>query len=280
MPESSQFAKQAACLAMTAKVVDEEIARILLALNDTGFVCRLFADAAVQDKTITPGAWRTLSNALPRETLAAHLHDAFISALRNRSDRGAKNTGYLLAKLKLDKEEVDTMITAALDHDNLHMAAWLMRRPAILVNRLTIYRWLKKNSKRATDLSCEIERQLEAAKDHGGRRQFLEHLAEDVSCVIKDNEALRQAISRGEPDEIADALYGCLLVTDESREAMEQFAWDNPERIPHLAELMQKDAKEVVEDGATPAMGNFFRAFAQELIKRAEAAKTAARLGG
>jgi len=280
MPKSSQFAKHAACLAMTAKVVDEEIARILLALNDAGFVCRLIADAAAQDKTITPEAWKALSKTLPRTALAARLYDTFNSSLRSRNDRGAKNSGYLLAKLKLEKEEVETLIMAALDHDNFHMAVWIMRRPMAEVNRLTIYRWLKKNFSRATDLSDEIERQLEAAKDHGGRRQFLENLAEDIRCIVRSNETLRKTVSRGSPDEIAEALCVCLLVTDESREVLEQFAWDRPECIPHLAELMENDANEVVEDGATTAVGNFLRALARELVRHAEAAKIAARAGG
>ncbi len=280
MPESSQFAKHAACLAMTARVVDEEIARILLALNDAGFICRLVADAAIQDKTITPDAWKVLSKALPRQTLTTRLSDAFNASLRKRNDRGAKNAAYFLTKLRLDKAETDLMIMESLGHDNLNVAVWLMRRPMVETNRLAIYRWLKKNFNRAMDLADEIIKQLETTKDSEGKKSFLENLAEDIRCIVTSNETLRQAISRGEPDEIADALYSCLLVTDESLEAMEHFAWDNPERIPHLAELMQKDAKEVVEDGATLAVGNFFRALAQELIKHAEAAKTAARIGG
>lgn len=280
MPKSSQFAKMAASLATRADVIDEEVARILLALNDVEFACQLFAEAAARGKSVTPEAWKAIRTNTPRSILPASLFDAFVAALRERNDRGAKQLGYFLAKLKPEKDDANRLIAEALGYDNLHVAVWIMRRPTIEINRLVIYRWLKNKSDRALDLANELNRQVDISNDNEGRRTYLDGLAKDLRSIVTDNEELRRLLKEGEPDEIADVIYNCLFMTDESREALERFAWDRPECIPHLADLIQKDAKDVVEDGATKALGGFLRTLAHELTQHAEAAMTAAHIGG
>ncbi len=270
----------AASLALQANVIDEEAVRILLALNDSNFVCKLFVDVAVQDRTVTPEAWHLMCRITPESILSTTMFNTFMVALRERNDRGAQRLAYFLTKLQSQKEKVDRIITEALAHGSLYVAAWIMTRPSVEVNRPVLHPWLIANSSRIKDLVDELEKQIERSKISNGKRNYLENLAGFLRNIVKDNAELQSTLKQGTPDEVSDALCNCLLVTDGSKKALEQYACDRPECIPQLAELIQKYAKGIEDNGTTKAVGNFFRYLAHALIQHANASMTAARVGG
>lgn len=280
MPESSRTAKMAAGVALRAEPIDEEAIRILLALNDEDFSIRLAVEAISQTRKLTPEAWKTLNQNRFRPAITKALHASLETAYSERNDRGAKQVVYYLTKLRLEKEEYDQLVAEALEHHHVHMAAWLMARPNVSVDRLSINRWVRRNTGLAIDLAEEIERQVESSGATNGKKLFLDGVAEDIRLIVKDNAELRGMLERATPDEIADALHNCLAVTSESIEALERFAWDRPECAERLVQLIQDDAKEIEDDGAPKAVGNFFRNLARTLSQVAAEAETAARIGG
>jgi len=275
MTESSQHAKMAASLALQASLVDEEEARILLALNDQQFAARLAAEAVALGKTITPKALEAFGQSDFVSAWAEAMLDATLVAIRAQNERGAKSLVHLLSRLKWEVDH-DRLIHEALDHGQYAIAAWLIQRPRMKIDRTRLNRWIIYNSVSAPILAEELEKQSGRNGLSDGKRNFLECLADDIRRVIQDNAELKQALEQGFPEMIADAIHNCLLVTQESINALEDFARRRPERIPDLIRLIGDDAAECKSEGYTGLAG-FYRSLTFSLSQHAAAASQVAR---